>query len=115
MQTKIKPHIFYQQFKEENQKNHRSDIDDVVVLITDGEPFGRRDTLNETIRYANMLKKKNVRLITAGVGSKSEKPEFIKILKELATSPKYFLKAKFDEMDKILSKLIASTCVKPGK
>ena len=114
MQTKIKPHIFYQQFKE-NPKNHRSDIDDVVVLITDGEPFGRRDTLNEAIRYANMLKKKNVRLITAGAGSKSEKPEFIKILKELATSPQFFLKAKFDEMDKISSKLIANTCVKPGK
>ena len=85
------------------------------MLITDGEPRGRRDTLDETKRYANMLKVKNVRLITAGVRRQREKPEFIKILMELATSPKYFLKAKFDEMDKILSKLIASTCVKPGK
>ena len=85
------------------------------MLITDGEPRGRRDTPEETRKYANMLKKKDIRLITAGVGSQSEKPEFIKILRELATSPKFFLKAKFNEMDKIMSKLIASTCVKPGK
>ena len=95
--------------------NYRRNIDDVVVLITDGQPRGRRNTLELTKRYATELKERKVLLVTAAIGPKSEQQQFKKILKELATSPEFFLKAQFDNMDQILRTLVAKSCIKPGK
>jgi hypothetical protein len=95
--------------------NHRPEIDDVVVLITDGEPRGKKSTPNDTKQSAQDLKDRDVLLVTAGVGEQSEEKEFEDMLKSLATSPDYFVKAAFDKMGDILDTLIAKSCTKPGK
>ena len=100
-------------FSRENPSNNRPDVDDVVVIITDGAPRGRRNTLQMTKQNANELKEKGVLVVAAAVGPKRE--NFKHILQELATSPKYVLKADFKDMDGILANLVASSCIKPGK
>ena len=107
-------YLFRQIFAKPNPQNFRPNIEDVVVLITDGEPRGKRNTPKETTKEANRLKNKEVRIITAGVGRQSENSKFIKILQELATSPEYFVKAQFDKMDEIMSTLIQKSCIQPG-
>ena len=90
-------------------------MDDVVVLITDGEPLGNQFTKSLTKEYAEDLKDREVFLVTAGVGPESKKKEFRDYLENLATSPGYFFKAMFSEMDEILEKLVNKSCTKPGK
>jgi uncharacterized protein YegL len=100
-------------FADENPSNNRPGVDDVVVIITDGEPRGKRDTLEMTKKYASDLKDKGVLVVAAGVGP--DRKNFKHILEELATSPKYVLEADFTQMDGILAKLVASSCIKPSK
>lgn len=100
-------------FPANNPRNNRPNVDDVIVLITDGAPHGRHNTKDEAIKYAGMLKDKSVLVVGAAVGSNRNK--FKEILKKLATSDKYVLEADFKEMDEILAKLVASSCIKPGQ
>lgn len=86
-----------------------------MVLITDGEPRGRSNTTELTKKYAKELKDKGVLFVTAAVGPQSENPEFAKLLKEVATSPDFFLNVQFDSMDEMLGTLVAMLCIKPGK
>ena len=100
-------------FSAKNPSNNRPGVDDVVVIITDGEPRGRRNTLQMTKQYANDLKEKGVLVVAAAVGP--DRKNFRHILDELATSTNYVLEADFTQMDGILAKLVASSCIKPGK
>ena len=104
---------FIQIFRNENPSNNRPDVEDVVVIITDGEPRGRRDTLEMTKKYAKELKDKGVLVVAAAVGP--DRRKFKHILEELATSPEMVLEADFEHMDGILAKLVASSCMKPGR
>ena len=99
-------------FSGENPSNNRPDVDDVVVIITDGEPRGRSNTLQLTKEYANDLKEKGILIVGAAVGP--DRRKFKHILEELATSSKYVLDADFNQMDDILAKLVASSCIKPS-
>ena len=101
-------------FTQESPLNYRRNVDDVIVLLTDGEPRGRGDTLQLTKQNAQDLKNRKITLVAAAVGRKSEERQFQEILKELATSSDYFLNAKFNEMDSILGTLVAKSCIKPG-
>ncbi|CAB3991507.1 Hypothetical predicted protein [Paramuricea clavata] len=102
-------------FSKDSPKNHRQEIADVVVLITDGKPQGKSNSIALTKQYAKDLKDKGVLLVTAGVGPNSKKTEFKNLLKKLATSPDYFLQAEFDNMKAILNTLVARSCTKPGE
>lgn len=84
-----------------------------MVIITDGAPRGRTDTPRLTMQYANELKEKGVLVVGAAVGP--DRRKFLHILEELATSPKYVLEADFNQMDDILAKLVATSCIKPSK
>lgn len=101
-------------FSKASPKNHRPKIADVIILITDGEPRGKSNTVELTKQYAKDLKDKGVLFVTAAVGPQSEKREFAKLLKGLATAPDYFLKAQFDNMEQILGTLVAKSCIPPG-
>ena len=101
-------------FQKKSPLNNRQNVDDVIVLITDGEPRGKRNTPELTKQYAQDLKDREIVLVTAAVGPQSETPKFKQLLRGLATSPDYFFKAQFDEMDAILGKLVAKSCIKPG-
>ena len=101
-------------FKENSPVNFRRDVGDVILLITDGEPRGKSDTLQLTMQYAKDLKDKNVLIVAAGIGRQSENVEFQKVLINLATSRDFFVKAPFDELD-IVDKLVDMSCIKPGR
>ena len=94
-------------------------MDDVIVLITDGQPYGdylSTSGLKETTKkYAQQLKDRKIVLLTAGIGPENEKEEFKLFLEGLATSSDYSFKAMFDTMDDILGKLVKKSCIKPGK
>ena len=102
-------------FRRNSPRNNRPNVDDVIVLITDGEPRGKRNTPELTKQYAQDLKDREILLVAAAVGPQSERKEFKELLEGLATSPDYFLKAQFDKMDAILGTLVAKSCIKPGK
>ena len=54
-------------------------------------------------------------MVVAGVGRNSEDPKFQEVLINLATSRDSFFKARFDNLDNILNKLVAKSCVQPGR
>ena len=99
-------------FTKTGPENFRTDVNDTILLITDGEP--NSNTMEYTKQYAKELKDKNILIVTTGVGSKSENETFQKVLIELATSQDFFVKAKFDKLDDILETLVARSCVEPG-
>ena len=82
------------------------------MLITDGAPHGKSDTKEKAIEYAQDLKDKGVLLVAAGVGP--QRRRFKHVLIELATSKEYVLEANFKDMDQILERLVASSCIKSG-
>ena len=90
-------------------------MDDVIVLITDGEPVGEWNTKLLAMDYAQDLKNRNILIVAAGVGEKSEQQEFQDVLANLATSEDFVVKAQFDKLDDILDKLVAKSCIKPGR
>ena len=104
-------------FTKSSPLNHRPNVDDVIVLITDGEPWGKRNTPQLTQQYAQDLKYRKVLLITAGIGPQSDRKQVKLLLEVLATSSEHFLKAKFDEMYKIdlFGVLVAQSCLVSGK
>ena len=102
-------------FKENSPVNFRRDVGDVILLITDGEPRGKSDTLQLTMQYAKDLKDRNVLIVAPGIGRQSDYAEFQRVLSELATSSDFFVKAKFDQMNNILDKLVDMSCIKPGR
>ena len=102
-------------FKTNSPRNYRPNVDDVIVLITDGEPRGQPNSRQLTKQFAQDLKERKIVLLTAAVGPQSENAKFRELLQELATSPDYFFKAKFDYMETILEKLVWQSCTKPGK
>ena len=90
-------------------------MDDVILLITDGEPLGSPSTtLPLTKQYAKDLKDRGIVLFTAGVGPQSKEKKFRDLLERLATSPDYFFGAMLNEMDEILEKMISKSCIEPG-
>ena len=90
-------------------------MDDVIVLITDGEPVGMWNIKQLAMDYAQDLKNRNILIVAAGVGKKSEQQEFQDVLANLATSEDFVVKAQFDKLDSILDKLISKSCIKPGR
>ena len=103
---------FKQIFTANSPRNNRPDVDDVVIIITDGEPRGKWNSKEVALRYAGLLKDKGVLIVGAAVGPNRKK--FKHILEQLATSKRYTLDADFQNMDAILGKLVESSCIKPG-
>lgn len=102
-------------FKKTSPANYRPDAEDGIVLITDGEPRGKRNTMQLTKQQAQNLKNENVSIVVVGAGRQSENPRFQRTLMDLATSPDYFVISRFDELDDILDKLVTQSCIKSGR
>ena len=99
-------------FKESSPANYRPNVDDVIVLITDGVPNGLADAENRTMKYAQKLKDRNIVIITVGVGSLAKRYEHVLI--DLATSDDRFVYVTgFHMLEDLLDKLVTKSC-KPG-
>ena len=99
-------------FKESSPANYRPNVDDVIVLITDGVPNGIDDAENRTMKYAQKLKDRNIVIITVGVGSLAKRYEHVLI--DLATSDDHFVYVTgFHTLKDLLDKLVTKSC-RPG-
>ena len=99
-------------FKESSPANYRPNVDDVIVLITDGVPNGLADAENRTKKHAQKLKDRNIVIITVGVGKQAKEHE--SLLKDLATSSDHFVYVTgFHMLQKLLDKLVTKSC-RPG-
>ena len=100
-------------FPKTNPNNNRPDVPDVVVIITDGNPWGIENILNITINKANLIKEKGIEIVGAAVGSKEVRNEFKPKLEKMVTSPEHIVEADYKDINSIRSKLIENTCKKP--
>jgi hypothetical protein len=102
-------------FPQKSPKNNRPDVDDIVVIITDGNPWGIENILNITIEKANLIKEKGIEIVGAAVGSQSVRNIFKPKLEKMVTSPEHIVEADYKDIDSIRSKLIENTCKIPSK
>ena len=90
-------------------ENHRKNADDVIVLITDGEPSGSR-AIMESKRYARILKsERKVLIVGVGVGKIAE-PKLTQILRDISSPGQTLTEANFKEFNKIMGHLVAKSC-----
>ena len=101
-------------FTQKSPKNNRPDIDDVVAIITDGNPWGVVDILNKTMKNANLIKEKGIVIVGAAVGSEEMRAKFRPNLEAMATSPGHVVQADYKNINTIRSRLIENTCLKPA-
>ncbi|XP_046864510.1 uncharacterized protein LOC124458761 isoform X3 [Xenia sp. Carnegie-2017] len=105
-------------FKKNSPLNNRPNIADVVLLITDGEPRGRKvgDELKDAYKYSSAIKDKDILIVGVAVGDPSIVKKFKPVIKKMSTSEKTTFDSKFDSLDKILSQIVDASCTpfKPG-
>ena len=77
--------MFYQR----SPLNHRDDVDDVILLFTDGQPTARAKDLESLLRLVSgnstELKGKNVTIIGVAAGQKSVRQKFTHFIKNWTT------------------------------
>ena len=81
----------------------RWEIQDVVVLVTDGRP----SNFDKAKGAAKLLKDKEILVVGAAIGPKRN--EFMPQLEQLASGKEYVVKADFDELD-VIGTIIAKFC-----
>ncbi|CAB4007900.1 Hypothetical predicted protein [Paramuricea clavata] len=91
-------------FNDRSPLNHRSEYDDVIILLTDGEPFGVRNVMQKTIAQAKILKRRGVPIIGLGVGSVN-----MATLRKIS-SPGEAVLATFDNIHTKLETLVRGSC-----
>ena len=110
-------------FKEANNKvftktspaNNRPDADDVVLIITDGEPYGIDNILEETMKNVDITKDNDIKIVAAAVGNEDMRNKFRSTLQSIATSPELVVEADFTSIDQIRPMLVQKTCSKPAQ
>ncbi|XP_028411875.1 uncharacterized protein LOC114534612 [Dendronephthya gigantea] len=104
------------EYHSRNPLNHRTEIDDVILLFTDGEPRARTNALIKeqyemADEYSASLMARNVSIIALAVGKEAEKPEFRKNIKSWSN---HMFTSAFDKLDDVLAKIVDESCgVKP--
>ena len=87
----------------------RWEIQDVVVLVTDGRPTN----FPKANKTAKLLKDKGILIVGAAIGP--QRNEFMPQLEQLASGKEYVVKADFDKLNDVIGTIIAKSCVRPGK
>ena len=102
-------------FNNSSPLNHRPNVDDVIVLITDGLPttHPRRYTYNDTVSLAGSLKQKGVRIV--GISYSGYPRSFKKLtnfIKDLST-PGEALETTLDDITMIVDRVVDGFCPQP--
>lgn len=84
--------------------NHRPDREDVIILVTDGQPFGGKNSKQLAIDHAKKLKDKHIQIV--GLGFADVNMETLKAI----SSPGKAVMGTVDNIDKELEKLVAGSC-----
>ena len=84
------------------------------MIITDGEPHGKyKGALEQSISEAKKLKRNGVTVFAVAVGDR--KDDVAAFLAEIVTNEKDIVSVDFDGLKDIIPKLVAESCVEPGK
>ncbi|XP_028404297.1 uncharacterized protein LOC114526951 [Dendronephthya gigantea] len=98
--------------------NVRPNVPDVVVILTDGEPRGRKRgrQLQMALHHSSSMKNRSILIIGIAVGQPAIRKKFSHILLQLVTSNKTKFDTDFIDLDKILDQLVDVSCTpfKPG-
>lgn len=105
-----------QVFPKSSPLNARSNIADVVMILTDGEPRGKRrnDQLNLALQHTSSMKKKDILIVGIAVGPQRDK--FKDQIIKMSTNSSMVFDAEFDDLDKIIDNVVDASCTpfKPG-
>ena len=115
-----------EEFTEEGPKNHRSDVSDVVILFTDGEPIRRRNEQTFGDKYkgrngerllagdmAQQIKEKDITLVGLAVGNERTLRKFRDDMRKWSSEGKYF-ETTSDSLNTIINELVSASCIDPG-
>ena len=113
-------YLLFKTFNVRSPFNVRPEIADVILLFTDGEPRARkRKWVEEQKQLAdncsNSLKnEKDVKIIGLAVGTPTVVNNFLPYIRRWSSEGSVF-NAKVDELDNVISKLVADTCENAGR
>lgn len=105
-----------QVFTQNNPRNNRLGVQDVVVIITDGDPYAGNidNVLEKTMANASVIKEKGIQIVGAAVGNEAMRAKLRPKLEAMATSAEFVVEADFKDIKTIRSMLISKTCRIPG-
>lgn len=93
-------------FEDISPLNHRPDIDDVILLVTDGEPRGSRNTKADTLAEAEYLKAKGVRIIGVRLAHYPVHSDFIKNV----STDDQSIETTFDDIGNTVDRIVLGFC-----
>ena len=91
-------------FKDNSPLNYRSNYDDVILLITDGEPYGVANVKQLAIAEAQKIKDKGVLVVGLGVGNVN-----MGTLKAIS-SPGEAVMATIEQIHEKIEEIVAGSC-----
>lgn len=104
-------------FPKSSPLNARTNIADVVMILTDGEPRGKRrnDQLNLAIQHSSLMKKRDILIVGIAVGP--NRNQFKNDIVKMSTNSSMVFDAEFDGLDRIIDKVVDASCTpfEPGK
>ena len=98
-------------FSKRSPFNYRDDVDDVVLLFTDGRPKPEDEQTRKANENADILKTRNITIIGLAVRVPGKVEEFKPNIERWATSPQLVFEAKIDNLDNVISKLVKASCI----
>ncbi|XP_028401930.1 uncharacterized protein LOC114524907 isoform X1 [Dendronephthya gigantea] len=91
-------------FSQRSPLNYRPQYDDVILLLTDGEPHGITDVRRKAIEQARIIKDRGIIVVGLGVGNVN-----MDTLEKLST-PGDAVMASFESIHTEIERLVASSC-----
>ena len=88
------------------QNGDRTDVRDVIVLLTDGQSHKDRDAIVE----AGRLRDEDVSIISIGIGRGEVNDDFYNFLKAISLGSEYAFKVSFTKLDTILDGVTKAAC-----
>ena len=102
--------LFLKVFSKKSPFNYRGDVDDVILLFTDGNPNPEDEQTSKANKYSKILKTRNVTIAGLAAGVPDEVEKFKHNIKKWTTSPQLVFEAELGQLDTVISKLVKASC-----
>ncbi|XP_028404264.1 uncharacterized protein LOC114526919 [Dendronephthya gigantea] len=110
------------EFSKRNPENYRADVEDVILLFTDGAPnpdytgyrsqrLQKQNQKRIADETAEKLKNNSVLIVGLAAGQPDKVAKFKPFLENWATSPDLVFEAQLDKLDKVLNELVDASCM----
>ncbi len=99
-------------FIERSPFNHRGNVDDVILLFTDGNPNPEDKQTRKANKYSKILKNRNITITGLAAGVPDEVEKFKHNIKKWATSPQLVFEAELSQLDTVISNKTSESIVR---